>query len=194
VRRLPAPHPHLLRRRARRGAILLFFMLVFLPLAFLVGALAVDYGRVVNAQHRANQVADAAALAAVTQFRPSCLEGQPDNRCLSRTAVDAVVAETLRVADDNGVTRGVSDVSAEVELLYNADDGQPVPADETPTVVVTVSYVVEDLYFFGLGTILWAADRPSPTAIPGTATRSAFVCDSDVVTPQRGVQSCVRLR
>lgn len=174
--------------RRRRASVTLLFCFVFLPTAFLAGAIAIDYGRAVAIKHRAGQVADAAALAAVVQFAPTCPD-KKDNRCISETKARAMVQTVIQRAQASGAANGMANPKPTVTFDNNGEDvGGSIPKGTTPSVVVRIDYDIEGLFFFGLATLPWSATG-KPTTIKASTVRDAYVCDPDV-----SKQSCVRLR
>lgn len=170
-----------------RGAIMLFWLMVAMPLIWIVGAFSVDYARVVIAQKQAASMAESAALASVTQFSQQCGPNNSDNRCLDVEDVNSVVAETRDRFIDNEAMRGMTDIRTEVTV---ADNGPPViPEGRVPSVEVTVSYQVPSLMFFGLATFDVARTTQS-----GTVSRTAYVCDPNVQVPGVLSSSCQRPR
>jgi Flp pilus assembly protein TadG len=180
------------RIRARRAGVLLFFALILLPLSFFIGAIAVDYGRIVGVQQRANNLADAAALAATNEFASRCAPTNPDNRCLDPVKIQNMLNQMLSEAVSKGATRGLSDPKFTFTLTNNGPVINPNANPSTPGVTVKLTYKIEGLSYFGVTTALWSTGRTAVSTIDGVATRSAYVCDPDVA--RTNVGSCIRLR
>lgn len=160
---------------------------LFLPLAWIGGALSFDYSKVVGAQRQANNFADAAALAASAEFY----------RCEGAASVANCDTQSI---DPAGARRAVTDFQALYQdptqnlgrnmVIESVDVRTTARTSQNPSsVTVTVNYRVEDLYFFGLATGL----NPSNTTVRGSAVQTAYVCNSnDLNSPTGGY--CIRPR
>lgn len=110
-------------RASRRGNVLMIFAFAMIPMVFATG-MGVDYARAARLQTKLNAIADAAALAAVTQ--PMMLQ---DDATAKTAAENMFNAQASMLGDD---------------LIYSSDDLTvtitPVYSASTPGRIATVTY------------------------------------------------------
>lgn len=140
------------RLRRARGAVMLYFVLIALPLCMLGFSMVGDFASSIVAHRQVSNAAESAALAGAYQFQPGTMEVNPGD------AVSAAL-DLYNTANAENVTRMATDEHPKVTV-----------EDDNTTVVVTVDYRVPWLGFakwFGAGENLQ------------TVVRSASLCQSD---------------
>jgi Flp pilus assembly protein TadG len=169
---------HPLVKNRRRGAAILWFLVVAWPIFVFGGALALDFSRIITVSRQMSNVTESAALAGAQEFqRTPCGAGCVYyetylNKDQARNATGAYLerAKTLLAPSNNIPSDFTTDVA--------------VTAGDQPTVVtVTTRYTVDGLLFsrfFGQGDF------------EGVVTKQAFVCNtqSPVLGPTDG--NCTR--
>lgn len=165
--------PELRRRRNRRAAGTLFFMIIVLPIMWFVGAVAIDSLHVIGAQRRAGQLADAAALAGAAQYaRPGEADWDGTGLTLSRTRAKAAAEQLINQSVQAGAARGLTVRDVKVSVSNSR------PA----TVYVTLEYRIEDLDFYALaggnafGIVDGEVDRSASVCIPAVTANGARYC------------------
>ena len=153
-RRRPLSLPH------RRGVGFIWFALVVVPFFFAGSALAFDVSRLLLAHREATNVAQAAAVAAATQFS------------LTPGAEDTVVPASARLAAREVVTHAADQGALRVAVVDLASLDTRVGEANT-RVTVSMRFEVRGLVFIGF----FVDGGRSSTA---EASQTAFVCVPDV--------------
>lgn len=144
---------------ARRGATLLFFLLVMIPFAMLSMMLSADLTRLIDAQRQAGYVATNAASAGSLQYL-----GQSSS--LARSQAQQVALQTARANFAAGAMPHARDPQAQVVVGSRQVD-------------VTVSYQLDGLliaqFFVGNDTDRRSVTRSAEVCLPGqTPTAQGF--------------------
>ncbi|MGN6535675.1 MAG: TadE/TadG family type IV pilus assembly protein [Mesorhizobium sp.] len=134
-------------RNSRRGNVLMIFAFAMIPMVFATG-MGVDYTRAARLQTKMNAIADAAALAAVTQ--PMMLQ---DDETAGRTAYNmfkvqsAILGNDLiftpsafKLTDNCATNSGGQSLCIQITPVYNAS---------SPGRIATVTYHAESRNAFG---------------------------------------------
>jgi hypothetical protein len=162
------PRPH--RTRRRRGAVILFFLLVALPLVWVAGALSVDYSKVITTRQQAELLLDAASLAAAMEINSGDCDPNPAQPCVTALpfinppAATAAAKEICDRAFDSGAARllgpNICDAGLQVQVR---SDGL--------AVTVSLRYAVRDLMFFGI-----IDQNEGWSKLPAESASTASVC------------------
>jgi Flp pilus assembly protein TadG len=143
----------------RRGIGFLWFALVVVPFFFAGSALAFDGSRLLLAKREASNAAQAAAVAAATQF--SAAPGREDT--VTPASARTAALETIIHARDTGALRVAQVNPAQTVTLISADATQ---------VTVTVEFRVTGMAFLGY----FVSGGQSTSA---RVSSTAFVCIPD---------------
>jgi Flp pilus assembly protein TadG len=153
-----------------RAVVLVWFAGMFIATAGFVGAVSVDYGKVLLVKSEVESVAQDAAVAAARSYDQAAATGALllDARTATLTAQDIVTAATV-----GKNLHGASNVKVSVNVTqpdgFWWENGQA-----PPRVTVTITYDVADLLLMDL----FAATTPggAKTLVSGTAVSSAVIC------------------
>lgn len=139
-------------RLNRRGNVLMIFAFAMIPMVVATG-MGIDYARAARLQTKLNAIADAAALAAVTQ--PMMIQSDDEAK---KTAENMFKAQAQALGDDLIITLDANNPKVTITPVYSAS---------TPGRIAKVSYTAESRNAFGgiLG-------RPTIT-ISGSSTANA---------------------
>ena len=164
-------------RRRGRGAAMLWFILVALPMLAFGSALAVDISRLIVSAREASNATEAAAVAGAQQYQPNTFRLDPGK-------VAPKVGESLAQSVSSGAMRSpVTSVTAVV-----TDNGYGPVGRGTQRVTVTTRYVVDDLVFLPLLGLMTGGSYNNSQELQ--MTRSADVCLPGQYGPTGG--SCTR--
>jgi Flp pilus assembly protein TadG len=153
------------RRVSRRGATLIFFMLVMIPFSFFSLAMAADLTRVVDANRQASYVAINSAIAGSIQY-------QPRVAALATGAATTAARDTATTSFTNNVMRHAKEPQATVSIVSSG--GRP------RQVQVTVRYKIRQLlilqYFVGGNDAVFSVTRRAEICQSGASPTTAGFC------------------
>jgi uncharacterized membrane protein len=172
---------HRSRRPRRRGAVMLFFLLVALPLVWVAGAIAVDYSKIITTRHQAEMLLDAASLAATAEIVTGDCSSNLAEECTAAgpnggLGVDPVLAAASARAL---CTRALE---AGAERFFGPDAcSSGLQVEISPdglSVSVRMDYRIDGLMFFGV------IDRNAGwSSVPASSVSTSRVCISTGVGP-----------
>jgi Flp pilus assembly protein TadG len=175
-----------MRRRHRRGAVFLWFLLVALVTIGLVGVISIDTSRVFVARRQAQEFASAAALGGTRLY-------QANLPLLDEAAVRAYVAESFADMKRAGAFSAISTIQPSDVTVVVSDNTDPTWPDQTPPrpprVTVTLRYRITDLSFVDLVGALIGGE--SNNVVNGTSRSEAIVCRPGA-NPTTADGSCTR--
>lgn len=175
-----------MRRRRRRGAVFLWFLLIALVTVGLVGVISIDTSRIFVARRQAQEFASATALGSTRLYQP----GAP---LLDEAAIRQFVSTSFADMKAAGAFSAISNIQPGDVTVVVSDNADPAWPDRTPPrpprVTVTLRYQIADLSFLDLVGALLGND--SNTVVDGTSRSEAIVCRPGA-NPTTADGSCTR--
>lgn len=166
------------RRRGRRGAAMLWFLLIALPILLLSAGLATEVTRVIIANRQVSNATEAAAVAGAQQFRYVDITPCAYQPCRRYTLDLDVPRAQLYAAYTilNGAKKddGFNTMSSATQISVSTP--QVLPFGGVQQVSVSTSYTVKGLVFLTAAARLLGDTAPNVGRY--TVTRTATVCAS----------------
>ena len=153
-----------------RGAVLLFFVIVCIPIIMIALMLAVDISRIYLAHRQVGNVAQAAALAGAWQLEPG-----------TTTVSDTIAAREMTDLVKYSTSQGSTSLASGVQMVGASSDGRlttgvehaAASAGGADRVTAVLSFEVPDLLFYPVLVRLFGS---SPQTVIFDASSSASVC------------------